>query len=446
MRVVVLAMLATLVVTSRPAHAERVAVLPVDAARDGGASAIRAAAGVREVLKAQGFVVVDEAATRAKFNDYLRPGTDIAQYQQRFDQSEQALAALDQDRSISILETLIKNLAEDPAFSREKQALLEIARLKLASRLIGLAGRAEKGNAETEFGKRAQALLVDALRANPKFAPAPNEYAPRFFDILERARGVLSQLGTGGLSVDSRPQGATVFLEGRDIGKTPLALGKDVLAKGNYRLWVEANGVRSVTKQVKIDDVTPRIDVDLAFEGALWPEGSGLRPVIGTIDEQVGQKVGNLLEVDTVILVGRAHYEDSEDDSLFGAALAVGEGSVVRRGSVTLKEGVGIDAAARDLASFLSRGERGRVDEKAALPDSVLPLRKPGVGPEAVSSSAPTLSVSSTSIVADDFPWLYVGLGAGAVVAVTAGVIAAVLLVPRDGAVVITLDRSKPSS
>lgn len=440
--VLVLGVLGAPLLSSASARGERFAVLPVDAARDGGDLPVKAAMALRAALQQQGITVLDVKATRGVIEQHLqRGGTDLATYKKRLEQSEQALAALDQERSISILETLIADLAVDPDFSQEKQALLETARLKLASRLIGLAGGRESGKAETPYGQRARGLLVDALRANPKMAPSRDEYPPRFHVLLDGARAELNKLGTGGLTIDSRPRGATVFIEGRDVGRTPLALGGDVLARGSYRMWVEGSGARSVPQVIRVDATNPKIFVDLAFEGSLWIDGPGLRPLEGrAIDDEVARKIGRFLGVDTLLLVGRWSYE-GDDDYLWGAAFSVAEGEKERHGVVRLDESQSVDLAATGLASFLGRGERRGIESRP-LPPTVLP-DEPAPASRAGQVTAGGQTPGAASSSNEELPWGTIGIAgatAAGVLLVGAAVGVGIMLAPKDGAAVITVE------
>lgn len=408
---------------------ERMAVLAVDAELDGAQSALVAAAAVRKKLRAAGFDVLDEDATKGPMRAHLsRGGAPLSAYQARLAEAEAALAALDQAKVAQILETLVADLAVDQEPTVDKLALLEQSRLRLASRLLGMGGKRETGHAETAEGKRARQLLVDALRARPNVAPSADEYPARFFTLLDVARAELAARGRGGLRVDSRPRGATVLLEGREIGRTPLVLGEDALARGEYRLWLSAGAARSVPTRVTVDETTAALVVDLAFEGALWPEGPGLRPVAGaTIDEEVSKNVGALLGIDRLVLVGVRRANDGQGTALWGTVLAVAEGRAARRGEVPLDQGKPVDEAATALAeSLLGGGWVGGVRE-AKLPATVLPPTRP----------APTEAAPD-----GDFPWLAVGLAAGGVVAVAVAgglAVAAVALTPKEGAYTVSV-------
>lgn len=396
---------------------------------------LRAAAALRAALHAQGVSVLDEETARRAMNEHVaRGGQELGTYEERLAQAEQALGALQPERSVELLESLTADLAQDADFTLDKQRLLESARLKLASRLIGLAGSKETGKAETPSGARAKAALVDALRANPKLTPSREEYPPRFHVVLEQARVELNRLGTGGLRVDSRPTGATVFIEGRNLGQTPLALGDDVLARGAYRMWVELDGVRSVPQVVRVDARTTVVFVDLALDGALWAAGPGLRPVPGgVLDEDVLRKVAGLLGVQRMVLVGR--WRDDEGDFLWTTSLAVADGTRVRTGAVVLDPQGRHDDALASLATFAAGGDARGIREKA-LPPSVLPPRTSG-GAE----KFPALGAAEGEV-----PWGTVALiaaGAGVLLAAGGAAVAVAMLAPKDGAAILVVKELK---
>lgn len=419
------------VLANGTARASGTAVLVVDLARDGDMLPIQVADALRGAFLRLGVPVLDGPGTRrgieARTN---RSGADLHTYRQRLKEADDALAASSPEQSLAVLEALIADLAVDPDFSADKQALLESARLKLALRLIGLAGKGETGKAETPFGKRARALLVDALRVNPALVPSRSEYPPRFFTSMEAARTELLNLGTGGLRVESRPAGADVYVEGRHFGQTPLVLGDAVLSRGAYRIWVEADGARSLPRLVRVGETAPSVVVDLAFEASLWAEGPGLRPMTGAdIDEELVRMVGQLLQVERLVLVGRWQYEE-RGDWLWSAVLSVENGALLRHGVVQLDAHATLGAGADALAAFLEGEPRSGVESRA-LP--------PVVVARPIASEALTLDARSAET---EFPWVPVGIAVGSVTAVAAGVGIAFAVwasLPRDGAMVVSV-------
>lgn len=415
-------------------NAETFAVLPVDAARDGGTLPVAAAAAMRKTLEAKKLKVLSVDETKKVIDERLdRGGNPLSFYAGQLELAEQALTALDDAKSLQILDNLIRDLAIDPSFSKEKHELLEKARLKRAARLVALAGAKESGKAETDNGKKARALLVETLRANPKLLLSRDEYPPRFHTLLEGAREDLAALGTGGMNIDSRPRGATVYVEGLEIGKTPLSLGNDVFARGSYRVWVEAGRATSVPRVIDVGaEVTPVV-IDLAFEGALWGGGPGLHPLEGTsIDEVVARTIGGFLKVDTLLLVGTSRY-DGDDDWLWGAAFAVRDGSTARRGAVRIGDDVDLEHAAATLASFLGTGEDEGSVENRPLPESVLPTGKSVSG----TASGPTMSLSQSG--GEEPPWVLIG-GVSAGVVVIAATVGVLTYVFRQGGVTVKVE------
>ncbi|HMD37102.1 MAG TPA: PEGA domain-containing protein, partial [Vicinamibacterales bacterium] len=67
---------------------------------------------------------------------------------------------------------------------------------------------------------------------------------------LARPRATAAATFTGGLSVDSRPSGARVFLDGRLVGTTPLQ--SHVVSAGEHAIRIEHDGYRQWTSAVRI--------------------------------------------------------------------------------------------------------------------------------------------------------------------------------------------------
>lgn len=419
-------LLLALVLATAGSSEPAVAVLAVDATRTGGEATDpqSAAAAVREKLKAQGAVVLSADETTGRLRSLgVGKGYELASLRQRLQAAEDAFAALDTGRSIEILEGVLRDLANDADFSTDKQALLEKSRIRAAARLMGLAGPDEKGAGNTPLGKRALSHLVDALRANPSLALSPKEHPPKLRRLLDLARAELSKEGLGGLSVDSTPEGATVYIEGRPVGLTPLRLLEST-PRGRYRMWVALDEARSATRWIEVGADTARVEVDLAFEGSLWPEGPGLRPVRGqTIDEAVAARVGALAGVEVIVLVGYANYDGAR--WLYGAVFSTSKQQTMRRGAVRVSGESASDAAIDTLTAFLWKGEADALNA-SAVPASVLPSYGTTRTQAAAAAEGSEPLPEAASDEGDLMPWVLGGSVAAGVglAALTAGGIA----------------------
>jgi hypothetical protein len=212
--------------------------------------------------------------------------------------------AVEHDRSISYLESLIADLERDTTFSAEKLALLQTARLQAARQLLGLAGPNETGRAETPRGTRARAHLASALRADPTLVLDPARTPPKLRALLSLATEDVKQQGYGSIAVQSTPPGAAVFLEGRQLGLTPLVTAATI-ARGRYRLWVEKDGRASMQRIMVVGSDPVVAELHLVVEAALRPAGPGLtRPLIPLSHDDVA-RIAARLDVERLILVGR---------------------------------------------------------------------------------------------------------------------------------------------
>ncbi|MDP2342474.1 MAG: PEGA domain-containing protein [Deltaproteobacteria bacterium] len=366
----------------------RVAVLAVPGEDP---AALALATKLRSLLVADD--VVDAAALGRRLQGPVGVPVDIAMLKGLAAAAEEAFNALDHERSVALLEDAITQLEGGSDLSVEKAALLEQSRLTCAQRLLGLAGPSETGNGETKNGTRARAHLAKVLKANPGFVLDASRYPPKLHALLAKAAADVKAAGQGGLAVRSSPSGATVFLEGRALGVTPLSLAGAVPV-GRHRLWLDLGGRRSITRVVDVEAGVPLpVEIDVGFEGSLVPAGPGITPVV-PFSTGAWKRLAGFVDVDVVVAVG------SSEGRVWGvSAEAAG---VVRQGSVE----VGQEEA---LASFLRGGAGGGVDV-VGVPASVFVPEVAAVEP------------------AGEFPWTAVGIGAAVGAVVVAGALTGVVL------------------
>jgi len=104
------------------------------------------------------------------------------------------------------------------------------------------------------------------LRVEPSYHGDTDAWPPSTIRALEAVRKELQRSKKGLLQVTSLgKQGASVFVDGREVGKTPLRLE---LSQGTYRVSVLAKDVVSFPRVVNLGR-EESVQVDLAFEGSL---------------------------------------------------------------------------------------------------------------------------------------------------------------------------------
>lgn len=118
----------------------------------------------------------------------------------------------------------------------------------------------------------ARRRLMRALDLDPTLAPPRHRYNPRVLAELEAARAAMGLREVGRLEVRLRStdvRAATVFVDGRERGRTPLVL--DAVGAGRHLLRVVAPGHVSWIRTIAIDpgrdvelDVTLRKDPELS--------------------------------------------------------------------------------------------------------------------------------------------------------------------------------------
>lgn len=384
-----------------PSWAAKIAVL---AWREGNSSSSALANDVRAGLPAlrSGDVVLDADTLRRALRGPVEQPLSLVAIKTTLAAAEEAFAAVEHERAVSLIESAINELERDADFSVEKHDILQAAHLRCARLLLGLAGPKETGRAETPQGVKARIHLEAALRTDPTLALDPASTPPKLRSLLGLAAAEVKKRGYGAISVTSSPAGATVYADGRALGLTPLTTA-DTLARGPYRLWVavpQQADYRSFARVVEVGEEPARLTIDLGVEGAAWPEGPGLSQPILPLHKADMQALAALLGADEVVVTG-THAERGF------VAVFTADGELRRSGQLAPT------ATGQQVASFVATG---------SAPD----VTSAPVFPELYSAVDPAVSVAQ----ADGGPWLGVGLGIGAAV-VVAGAVGAALYFTR---------------
>lgn len=292
----------------------------------------------RALLKTQLFepdVVLD--AVRA------RPQRSLQDVQRQVDSARTLLYGGENERGLELVRQALLEL--DKASPQVNPWPVTTAALLVQSQLYKNLDRAKDAN---EAYRR-------VLRIDPSFALDPDAYPPSTLQAFEAVRKEVTRAKKATLVVQSTPAGASVFVDGKELGKTPLKLE---LVPGSYRLGLMQDGRVSFRKPVEVKDLRREttLQVDMAFEGAV----SQQPPLcVSAADDDQARKLGALMVADEVIVVRNAATPGNPP--YVTAVLYDASGHQSRNG------GAGPEAIG-NLATFIVTGEQREGVHKGTTP------------------------------------------------------------------------------
>ena len=186
-------------------------------------------------------------------------------------------------------------------------------------------------------------------------APDPEQYSPSYRRRFEAIRAKVRALPARRLTVTSEGPPGTVFVNGRPMGTTPLALW---LPAGTYRIGGQAGDLRvpSFAIDVRVEDRSVVLDFSLA-ESLRVNAGPGLALLQARRGDGI-VRAGAWLDVDKVVVVSRVY--EGEAAFLLGSMYDVRRGALLREGSVRMVAGSVPAANLGALAAFLLTGQASR--------------------------------------------------------------------------------------
>jgi len=272
---------------------------------------------------------------------------------------EQALAIVrpraersleDIQRQVETARTLFYSGQSDRALDQLKQALTDLDRVsphleawkttRDALLVQALAYRSLNRQAD------AKDAFTRVLRVEPTATLDPTLYTPTIISTFEGLKRTLARSRHARLQVTSTPPGATVMLDGRDVGKTPLSLP---LLPARYRVSLVSGPRASFSRTVTLPGES-QVKVDLAFEGAVSLQAPACIEKGGAPE---ALKLAALVGADQVVVF----LLDSArgDPSYFrGTLYSVPQGTRIREGGVTKKGAGSFD----ELVTFVVTGEK----------------------------------------------------------------------------------------
>lgn len=306
----------------------------------------------RPLLKTQLFepdVVLD--ATRA------RPSRSLQDIQRLVDSARTLLYGSQNDRGLELVKQALADL--DRASPQVNPWPVTAAALLVQSQLYKNLERTKEMN---EAYRR-------VLRIDPGFQLDPDAYPPSTLQAFEAVRKELARARKATLVVQSTSPGASVFVDGRELGQAPLKLE---LVPGRYRVWLMQDGRVSFPHTVELKDVrkeTP-LQVDMGFESAV----SQQPPLCVSAADEQALKLGGLMAADDVIVVRNA--ASAGNPPYVTAVLYDATGRQQRNG------GAPPDVIGR-LATFIVTGqEQAGVRKGTEPPPLAVVAPPPGVDPQ----------------------------------------------------------------
>jgi hypothetical protein len=200
--------------------------------------------------------------------------------------------------------------------------------------------------------KEADEAFRQVLKIDPAYQLDVDYYSPSTRSAFDKVRQEMATEKKVTLQVRSNPAGADVFLDGFNVGKTPL---NKQLPPTRYQLVLMKGGITSFARAINVSE-TPSVHVDLDFEGAV-KSGPPLCISEGTRADKVGNavKMGALLGVDEVALV-RISKQEASAQWVTASLINVRGGSVAREGGLKMDPS-GPPSQVDDLVAYTATGQ-----------------------------------------------------------------------------------------
>lgn len=383
-----------------PAVRAEVAVLPVAPSPGPGPALVALADGLRAAMAELRPDVAGGAAVRERMVP-RSPEAALAGLDAAHEAARAAYVRGDYQGSARALRALVERVEELPdgaaRFGRWTRAMLRLARTEL----------------NLGHEQAARGVLERLLRADPDVVVDRALYPASFASAVDRLRAQIATASTGTLAISSAPDGARVFLNGRELGPAPVTVR---VPPGEHRLSGAHGALRTGPRVIEVGEARrEEVLLDFAAAEALRPDaGPGLAAPPG--DAGLVRAAGILLSVDEVVAVSLV--EEPDGAFVVGALHALVREGRAREGRVRLQDGEVPPGALAALAEFLVTGRRG--SELVELPGERARL----AAAAAAAAAAPAVAVAPEVLRASPPPaprpgrwvgWASLGAGVAAV-------------------------------
>ncbi|MBK7863036.1 MAG: PEGA domain-containing protein [Archangiaceae bacterium] len=297
-----------------------------------------------------------------------RPSAGLDDVQRQLDGAQSQFYSGQLEQAVDMTRTAIKTLERLPPAD-------EVTRQLISARV--LAGLIYKA-----MGKRAEQLEVwkRVLRIAPDHQLDPDFHTPAAIAQFDALKKDLARQRKVPLNVSSTPAGATVFVDGARVGRTPL---KEVaFVPGDYKVTLVEGAMQSFVYEVKLDSKPVELAIDFAFEGGV----RGQLPLCVAGSEADALKLASRSNAEQALLL--KVDARSADPWVSAVLFDVPRGARVREGGMKA-------SAARqnhgwaDLASFVLTGQPAKLALAGASSVGPSTEAPPPAAAEAVPAQAP---------------------------------------------------------
>ncbi|BDG03332.1 PEGA domain-containing protein [Anaeromyxobacter oryzae] len=236
--------------------------------------------------------------------------------------------------------------------------------------------------------KDMDAALLKLARTDLTVLPDPDQYSPSYRRRFEELKARVRALPRRRLVVTAEGHDGTVFVNGRKMGTTPLALS---IPAGTYRIGGASGALRVPTFPVDLEGEDRAVVLDFALADALRVNaGPGL--ALAPAQRAYGIiRAGAWLGLDRLVVVSRV--EEGQAQFLLGSMYDVRRGALLREGSVRMVAGSVPSVNLGALAAFLLTGQNSR-EVKDRTQDGPREIVPPAVASEAPSRVPPVVTTT----------------------------------------------------
>lgn len=252
----------------------------------------------------------------------------------------------DLERQVQTARSLLYNAQNDRALELVRDALSGLERASPQVRPWPATASALMLSAQIyknlDRPKESTDALRRIIRVDPAYQADPDAWPPSTVRALDAVRKELARGKRGLLQVTSvGVPGAAVFLDGREVGKTPLRLE---VPAGTYRLALQSDEALSFPRVVTLGR-EEAVQVDLAFEGSLTAQ----LPLCLTSDDAGALKLATTVGASRLVVL-RNTAPRGNPPYVSGVLYDVDRGERVRNAGIRPEQ-------LRDLMMYLFTGK-----------------------------------------------------------------------------------------